>query len=214
MDASKGFIYQFLSTANYTFYIPVYQREYSWDRPRCKTLIDDLERLRLNRVENNHFFGSIVYIEKYNHPFHDNWIIDGQQRLTTITLLLLAIYRSLLEKKKALETEKNSLLELQQNQEVLDKIDVLDILIAKVDETTKDMLSCFYKNPNAPERLHEAKIKLSDSDNPIFQDILFRNNCDETTNLGSNYSYFFSEMNKKTLEEIFDYYSAVQKLLI
>ena len=78
---------KFMEGADKRFVIPVYQRNYNWKIENCKQLFDDLVRvIRNNRP--NHFFGSIVAATERGELL----IIDGQQRLTTVTLLLLALY--------------------------------------------------------------------------------------------------------------------------
>ena len=68
--------------------IPVYQRDYSWKKQNCRQLFDDL--LMIMGMENKkHFFGSIIYM--IDQDTDNRIIIDGQQRLTTIALLLAAI---------------------------------------------------------------------------------------------------------------------------
>lgn len=72
--------------------IPVYQRNYDWKQEHCAQLFDDLvDTVRQNRP--NHFFGAIVY--KDEGSIGESTIIDGQQRLTTVNLLYLALCRSL-----------------------------------------------------------------------------------------------------------------------
>lgn len=70
--------------------IPVYQRNYDWGVPQCERLVDDLEALARSdpREHPKHFFGSVV-----GQP-EGSWlwiVIDGQQRLTTVSLLMVAI---------------------------------------------------------------------------------------------------------------------------
>ena len=68
--------------------IPVYQRNYSWDRSNCKQLFDDIVML-MNNEGKKHFFGSIIYM--IDQDTDERVIIDGQQRLTTIAILLAAM---------------------------------------------------------------------------------------------------------------------------
>ena len=68
--------------------IPVYQRNYSWSKDNCKQLFNDLLTL-LSTPMKKHFFGSIIYM--IDQDTDERIIIDGQQRLTTIALLLAAI---------------------------------------------------------------------------------------------------------------------------
>ncbi|WP_295916902.1 DUF262 domain-containing protein [Anaerovibrio lipolyticus] len=86
MDASSLTITELLDGAKKQFFIPVYQRTYNWRQRDCDTLFEDLLAV-YNKKYPSHFFGSIVYIRKED----DFTIIDGQQRITTVSLLLLAI---------------------------------------------------------------------------------------------------------------------------
>ena len=72
------------------FIIPVYQRKYDWKQENCRQLWDDL-RKTVRDKRDSHFFGSIVSSVVPNGSEIEFHIIDGQQRLTTVTLLLLAI---------------------------------------------------------------------------------------------------------------------------
>lgn len=91
MDAIKGNITSVLNGSK-QFVIPVYQRTYSWEIEQCKRLWDDIVVMQTaNRT--GHFVGSIVNIAEQAMPtgIQKFMIIDGQQRLTTLTLLLIAI---------------------------------------------------------------------------------------------------------------------------
>lgn len=70
------------------FLIPLYQRNYAWQRKHCERLFSDLEKIHNNNIY-SHFFGSIVTV-KASDLEDDLLIIDGQQRITTISLLILA----------------------------------------------------------------------------------------------------------------------------
>ncbi len=80
----------FMEGADKRFIIPVYQRNYDWKRENCEQLYDDLKKV-VREKRPSHFFGSIVYASEGNGAGTDCNIIDGQQRLTTVTLLLLAM---------------------------------------------------------------------------------------------------------------------------
>ena len=97
MKATEANLLGFLKKSQ-QFEIPIYQRTYSWTEPECQQLFDDI--LRTGREENisAHFLGSIVYIEKGLFQVMDQQpllVIDGQQRLTTITLLIEALARNI-----------------------------------------------------------------------------------------------------------------------
>lgn len=91
MDARKGNIYEILN-GNKQFLIPVYQRYYSWDIEQCKRLWNDIVEMQKKR-KMGHFVGSIVNIAEQAMPtgVQKYMIIDGQQRMTTLSLLLLAL---------------------------------------------------------------------------------------------------------------------------
>lgn len=83
------------------FIIPIFQRTYSWDLKNCQQLWDDILRVGKNSALDTHFVGSVVYIpEEDTSAAISRWlVIDGQQRITTITLLLLALKNHLLAHK-------------------------------------------------------------------------------------------------------------------
>ncbi|GHS46859.1 hypothetical protein VN1165_09970 [Helicobacter pylori] len=75
------------------FVIPIYQRVYSWEKEQCKQLWDDIIKTGGNDQIEGHFIGSIVFVHDgiYATNYNELLIIDGQQRLTTITLLFIAL---------------------------------------------------------------------------------------------------------------------------
>ena len=91
MDARKGNIYEILN-GNKQFLIPVYQRYYSWDIEQCTRLWNDIVEMQ-KKGKVGHFVGSIVNIAEQAMPtgVQKYMIIDGQQRMTTLSLLLLAL---------------------------------------------------------------------------------------------------------------------------
>lgn len=93
MDGRSEKLNSFLDTGSTRFIIPVYQRNYDWGTSQCKRLYDDLIKIIKNKRK-SHFFGSIVSSVN-DSGVKEFLIIDGQQRLTTISLLLLAIYKNL-----------------------------------------------------------------------------------------------------------------------
>lgn len=76
------------------FVVPIYQRVYSWEIPECERLWDDIVQAGRHDNIGAHFTGSIVYVEKDQSnrtSAEPDLIIDGQQRVTTVTLLLAAL---------------------------------------------------------------------------------------------------------------------------
>lgn len=94
MHAEESNLLDFLKKAT-QFTIPIFQRTYSWGDEEVKQLWDDIIRTGKNENIKSHFIGSIVYIfqENIDIVFQSAMVIDGQQRLTTISLLLEALAR-------------------------------------------------------------------------------------------------------------------------
>lgn len=93
MKATEAKLLAFLKKSP-QFVIPIYQRTYSWTEKECRQLWDDIIRTGKNDAISVHFVGSIVYIEEgLSQVSHQAplLVIDGQQRLTTVTLLLAAL---------------------------------------------------------------------------------------------------------------------------
>ena len=105
MDARNGNIYAILN-GNKQFIIPVYQRLYSWEIPQCKRLWDDIVEMQ-KKNKNGHFVGSIVNVAEQAMPtgVQKYLIIDGQQRLTTMYILLKALYDTAKGVSVRIETE-------------------------------------------------------------------------------------------------------------
>ena len=83
-------ITEYMDGKNAHFMIPVYQRNYDWNaKEQCKVLGHDLEKISNSETLSPHFFGAIVRV--VDSSTGDWIIIDGQQRLTTVSLLMLAI---------------------------------------------------------------------------------------------------------------------------
>ncbi len=123
------------------FIIPIYQRTYSWTHEQCKQLWDDIVQVATSKQTEGHFIGSIVYV-KLGESLIGNierfMVIDGQQRLTTLSLLLVGlakafaesgtpdmrddIYESYLANKVGSEEERYKLLLTQSDKEALKEI--------------------------------------------------------------------------------------------
>ncbi len=86
--------------------IPIYQRVYSWEKEQCKELWDDIIKIGGDDKMDGHFIGSILYVlDGITHSDNALLIIDGQQRLTTITLLLIALRDHWSDKRKEIEDD-------------------------------------------------------------------------------------------------------------
>jgi len=97
MKASPIQLNKFLQKQDTQFVIPIYQRNYDWSEEQCKQLLEDIIEVGRSPKDEAkvHFIGSIVYVcnDEYTTDEIEQYvIIDGQQRITTITLLLIALY--------------------------------------------------------------------------------------------------------------------------
>ena len=93
MKATEANLLKFLKKSP-QFVIPIYQRNYSWKEDQCRQLWNDLLRAGRDGTVNAHFMGSIVYVERGLSSVTSQealLVIDGQQRLTTSTLLIAAL---------------------------------------------------------------------------------------------------------------------------
>ncbi|MDX2470576.1 MAG: DUF262 domain-containing protein [SAR324 cluster bacterium] len=93
MKASEAKLLEFLKKSP-QFVIPIYQRAYSWTEKECLQLWNDIKRAGRNDEVSAHFIGSVVYVQKglYSVSSHTPLlVIDGQQRLTTLSLLIEAL---------------------------------------------------------------------------------------------------------------------------
>lgn len=105
-NVNKYHIYEILSSdGNFYYSIPKYQREYTWSYREWESLYDDI-----SENNNEYFIGSIICIPLGDaiNPYLE--VIDGQQRLTTISLLLTAIYKRLKEYRDFLSEDDEDIL--------------------------------------------------------------------------------------------------------
>ena len=91
MDIERGrIINDFIEPNKKQYVIPVYQRNYEWSREQCVKLFEDI--VNAYKKDKLHFCGSVVYAPlEHKHGIDYYVIVDGQQRLTTIYLLVKAL---------------------------------------------------------------------------------------------------------------------------
>jgi len=97
MKATEAKLLEFLKRSP-QFVIPIYQRTYSWTESECQQLWDDIMRAGRRPDVSAHFVGSIVYVEAGLYQVTSQsplLVIDGQQRLTSVMLVLEALSRAL-----------------------------------------------------------------------------------------------------------------------
>lgn len=177
MKGSELRLIEYMEGSKKRFIIPVYQRNYDWKIENCKQLYDDLIQVIKNNSK-THFFGSIVSVYEPSGRNTEFLIIDGQQRLTTMSLLFLALYNLLEEK-----------------------------IIISEDESLKDQIyEDFLVDKYQPQE-KRMKLKPIKNDQKAFSK-LFNSKDDyiKDSNLILNYSYFYERIQKQeiTIDELFD----------
>lgn len=177
MKGSETKLLEYMEGAKKRFVIPVYQRNYDWKTENCKQLYDDLVKVVRNHRK-SHFFGSIVSSYQPNGRYTEYLVIDGQQRLTTVSLLLLAMHSLIKEGKVTPQTETMA-------QEIFE-----DYLVDKHQpKETRVKLKPVKNDRSAFEKLFDI-----DDEN------------DKQSNLTYNYEYFYNRIQKEeiSIEDLYD----------
>ncbi|EMH11205.1 hypothetical protein HMPREF1411_00162 [Helicobacter pylori GAM250AFi] len=143
----------FEENQNNQFVIPIYQRVYSWEKEQCKQLWDDIIKTGGNDKMNGHFIGSILYVLDGNTHSSPLLIIDGQQRLTTITLLFIALRNRSSDEVKREEIEDLYLINGDKNGDKKFKL-----ILSESDKDT--LLSLIDKNKRKPS---EPSVKIMEN---------------------------------------------------
>ena len=90
MHGEAKLLLKFLYGSDNCYIIPVYQRNYDWRPKQCEQLFNDLVQI-IKKDRKTHFFGSIVTSSANKSGKSDYLVIDGQQRITTISILFTAM---------------------------------------------------------------------------------------------------------------------------
>ncbi len=159
MKVTHDNINTFLYTPGKYFVIPDFQRPYSWDKANIVSFIEDLESVMLGNKK--HYFGSIVYINEGN----NSTIIDGQQRATTVLLMLTALYHI-----------------------TTDRPSSSTITAEEIKE------KYLYNRHDYSENANRIKLRTVTTDNAIFEQIFERTEFDQNSKdskLYQAYAYFY-----------------------
>lgn len=96
MEARKIKLLEFIGNGKKTFNIPVYQRNYDWKEEQCRKLFEDIQNIVKSDYEIEHFLGTVVFVSsKSEMNFNEYVLIDGQQRITSIMLLLKVLHEKI-----------------------------------------------------------------------------------------------------------------------
>lgn len=195
ISVNKQTIEQFLLNARTKpFIIPDYQRPYSWTSDQINTLFKDIWEFTCNEggtdKEGTYFLGSIVFYENKN---GEQEIIDGQQRITSIFLLLRAIYTKLSKPKEKTEEAKNF-------------INKIEPLIWKTNKLTGKV--------EYSSILLNSKV-ISETENEVLKKILETGEVDEKLedNYSKNYNQILELIEEKSVENALMIYQFIYALL-
>lgn len=183
MNGQGKLLTHFLKNAD-KLIIPVYQRNYDWKEEHCRKLYSDLVKA-IHENRRWHFFGGIVSVSDPMGSSSDYLVIDGQQRITTVSLLLLAM-ANLIRDGKVLP-EKDDLYERITKRYLVDEINP---------KSRKVKLKPIKGDQNAYDRLWGDP-----------------SDFDRASNITQNYLYFYNEIQKQviTIDQLFN---AVERLQI
>ncbi|HRN30031.1 MAG TPA: DUF262 domain-containing protein, partial [Terrimesophilobacter sp.] len=107
VDATAVNTIQWLSSGS-TIVVPVYQRQYRWDIDGCEQLLADIRSVASGGEGHTHFIGSILSTRSVTGDGHELVLIDGQQRITTLMLLIAAMQHTVADSDPALAVELRS----------------------------------------------------------------------------------------------------------
>lgn len=105
VEATAVSTIEWLSSPETTIVVPVYQRQYRWDIGGCEKLLTDIRAVADEDDAHRHFIGSILSAADDAHPQADLILIDGQQRITTLMLLIAALHHSVRDTDRPLAEE-------------------------------------------------------------------------------------------------------------
>lgn len=187
MKANENNLLKFLSGMK-QFIIPIYQRKYSWQNEQCEQLWLDIMQAAYN--SNGHFVGSVVYIEREIYTVSTIpklLVIDGQQRLTTISLLLIALSKRL--------TSEN--------------------IILNDNMTGKKIKNYYLVNNDEEDTDLYYKLVLTDFDEPYYNALLNDTPFnDEENRVIENYRLFEHKINSLDTGQLSKFYEGLSNLLV
>ena len=183
MKGSESYLLEFLEASKRRFIIPVYQRNYDWKKANCEQLYNDLvEVVRSNKQA--HFFGSIV---SYALSREEVVLIDGQQRITTVSLILIAIINAI---KSGAVTPEDPVL----SERILE-----DYIVDKHHKAER-----------------KVRLKPFRDDCTAFDNLIYKPEDEyiADSKVTLNYRYFYNRIVNERLVSVDDLYEAINKLQI
>ena len=161
MTLTERDIRAFIKQSDTYFRIPDFQRQYSWHVENCKAFLEDFEEVL--PTDKTHYFGTIFFQSIQDHD--ERIVIDGQQRITTVMLMIIAIYHLVKENPE----------------------------LSSQDYPSERIRDEFLENKYAKES-NRIKLKSVIDDDVIFRQIYAREVAreNEKSNLYKNYLYFYN----------------------
>lgn len=183
MQGSDSFLLELLSASRRRFIIPVYQRNYDWKKANCEQLYNDLIDVAINGKQ-THFFGSIV---SYALSREEIVLIDGQQRITTVSLILIAIVNAI---KSGAVTPDDPVL----GEQILE-----DYIVDKHHKTER-----------------KVRLKPFRDDCEAFDNLIYKSEDEyiADSKVTLNYRYFYDRIVNEKAVSVDDLYEAINKLQI
>ena len=169
------------------FILPIFQRRYSWTKKQCSQLWDDVLRVGGNEEIRSHFLGSIVSIEDDDgSPTLPKFlVIDGQQRLTTLSLLISALGRTI-------------------------EIKNIDLRIGGNRIDQDQLVDYLFNRTQDGERRYKQLLTQHDKDT-LIQLLESGENSDQNSLLVDNFRFLEDKLNHANLEVV---YKGIEKLII
>lgn len=183
MKGQDSFLLGLLNTSQRRLIIPVYQRNYDWKKANCEQLYNDLVEV-VRQGKQTHFFGSIVSNALGRDEIE---LIDGQQRITTVSLILIAIVNAI----------KNG--DVVPNDPVLGERILGEYIIDKYHKTER-----------------KVRLKPFRDDCEAFDNLIYKSEDNYIANskVTINYRYFYDRIVKEGLISVDDLFDAIDKLQI
>ena len=167
------------------FILPIFQRRYSWEKEQCDQLWHDVLRVGGNHEIPSHFLGSIVSIGDGSATLPKFLVIDGQQRLTTLSLLLSALGRTI----------------------DLSNVD-LRVDGSRIDQ---DRLADYLFNDKEAGERHYKQVLTQHDKDTLIELLESGEASDQNSLLVQNFRFFESKLSRANLETV---YKGIEKLMI
>lgn len=183
LHISKQTISELLNTQGNKIIIPEYQRPYKWDLEKCEILWNDLISFFESKSKDPYFLGTIVSFENEN---KDQEIIDGQQRITSLLLLLRAFYFKLERWKE-------------ENDDVKGLKQQIEPCIWDIDDVSQKVTN--------KENIRIRSLVATESDNESLHQILINGDTrKQQDNYSKNYKFFIDKCDELARNTPMDWY--------